>query len=145
MRSNKPTRPQIEAISMRKAILRAVIKAGVCGIRMAALMVMTGRSTTNVGEKLRALAAEEKIECSNSGGNNCVWGPPGTWAHHQKQRDRTAHTRQLQRDRRAEIAAERDEAAAFAEMPIVRRLVPASTALPIPKRGPASVWESAAW
>lgn len=145
MSSTKKARGQGAAKATRRDIKTFVLGAGFGGIRMAALMAATGAASTTVGDHLRALATANLIERSDTAGSSCAWGPPGTWAHHQKQRDRTAHERQLQRDRRARVAVDREAADEFADAPIVHRLVPAGLALPLAKRGPASAWELAVW
>lgn len=89
---------------MRDTILCYVLKAGFSGISISTLMALTGRSVTNTGGILRALYLDGLIERSHSGGNTCVWGPPGTWAHHAAARRKTERTRTRQRELRAERA-----------------------------------------
>lgn len=101
MSSNKPTKPQIEVAAVRERILCAVLDAGFTGLRISALMRMTGRSNTNVGLLLRALHLDGLVGRSHGGGNACVWGPPGTWEHHAAARMKTARSRIRQRELRA--------------------------------------------
>ena len=104
MKSNHVTKTQIEAQAVRKAILEAVLAADKCvGLSISALMKMTGRSNSNVGYHLRALAAAGLIECSNYGGSNCVWGPIGIWAHFSAPREAREKARARQSARRGVI------------------------------------------
>ena len=102
MKSKKPTRLQLASVATRKTILKAVLKAGFTTIKISALMVLTRCGINCVGTHLRALSAEKLIECNNTGGNHCAWGPPGTWNHFAPLRAATKRGRERQRERRAE-------------------------------------------
>ena len=105
MKSNQPTRQQREAVAARAAILCYVLKAGFVGVSISALMRLTGRSNTSTGGILRTIYLDGLIERSHGGGNACVWGPPGTWAHYAKNRTRTERACVRQKELRAEKSA----------------------------------------
>lgn len=129
-----------ESMRNRAQIEKLLRKAGVGGIRLASLMSITGLANSTVGDHLRMLAAQGKAERSHNGGTACVWGPVGTWAHHQAHRDRTARNAERQAAARAAEKAGDDPF----ERPVVHRIVSASAAPRLRVAGPSSVWGLAA-
>lgn len=119
--------------------------AGVSGIASSAVASMLGCGIETVSGHLRALEKAGLVERSRYTGNQVRWGPPGTWAHHEAARGRAAVNAHEKR-RRAELAATEERSAVeFGDLPMVRRLVCASSCEPLVKTGPVSVFELARW
>ena len=97
------TIPTRRNIADRAHILRLVLAAGLGGLRAAVLMIEVKRSAQCVGSHLVALEGAGLIERSNSTGNGCKWGQPGTWAHHQGDRDRNAARREARAARSHQV------------------------------------------
>jgi len=131
------TIPTRRNIADRAHILRLVLAAGLGGLRAAVLMIEVKRSAQCVGSHLVALEGAGLIERSNSTGNGCKWGQPGTWAHHQGARDREA----ARRVRRRSVMSDAEYEASLHP---VRVSVPSHLAEPMRQRPACSVWEFAA-
>ena len=121
----------------RVEILRLVLAAGLVGIRSAVIAAQIGRSVQCVGGHLVELERDKLIERSIRTGNNCRWGAPGIWAHHQGARDREA----ARRVRRRSVMSDAEYEASLHP---VRVSVPSNLAEPMRQRPACSVWEFAA-
>ena len=144
MNKNPLRQPEQRLINLRK-LAGLLDKAGVGGICIAALTRLMGLPKGTVGNYLRTMRDEGKAERSNSGGMSCTWGPPGTWAHHEAHRARSADALAIRCARMERKRADEEAAEAFASAPVVRRIVPAGMAKPLRNLGPASVFEVADW
>ena len=97
------SRQSLRSMANRARVLTIVLAAGLDGIAMKALHKTTGMSITSLQKHLGVLSGSGQVECSDATGQGCRWGPPGTWAHHQGNRDRNAARREARAARSHQV------------------------------------------
>lgn len=126
---------------LQQKILDVVVKAGLAGIASSKIAANASCNIKTVSHHIRALRAAGLVEPSRNAGVLMRWGPPGTWAHHEAARGKASMEKQKRSRRKADKVA----AVAYAERPMMRRLVNAADCPPMVKPRPSSVFEVARW
>ena len=140
MTKKKHLKPGDTACEDRMAqLLEALTSGPADGIGITDLCARFKMSATTAGKYLRMLELAGKVEKSHpTGGHMCRWGLPGIAARWEARRASSAHHREAYQRRMAELRAAEAECDT-----VVQRIVSATSAEPLRKPGPASVWELA--
>lgn len=113
------------------------------GVKASVIAAALGLTPGVVRHALCTLEKRRLVERTRPRGRNLLWGPPGTAARHREraQAAQVAYEAKRAGEKREQRALDRLYREGGDPLPACRRTVPASTAAPLVKTGPASVWE----
>ena len=138
-------------LANRERVRKAVIRAGLAGVKAKTLMGLLGLADVTVWTHLAALAKEGRIEKSGPSGACVLWGPVGIAAANAEtvearriEAERAARAKWRKKEREKQEAIDSQAAEEWAETIPTRRVVSANDAPPLSMNAVNSVWGLAA-